>query len=118
MKTVRLNRNSLDDRFKGAIELRITPARVAYVSEDESDSSIGERGLPEYIFAYRGSLPTPMDEPELHSIPHEMDVKSLDSEVWLKYQKATVILITEEEDTKFRKGNKALIERIETLYVD
>jgi hypothetical protein len=128
---IRLNRKYLDDSLVGIFELQVEPTRVAFVPKDEGDTAIGERGLPEYILAYKEKIPTQIDEPELFGIPHQEEVKqkiihNLDysdpyeqpTELWLKYQKATVILITEKKDDEFREKNKNLIERIEALYVE
>jgi len=114
---LRLNKKHLDNELNGIFQLQVDPLRVAYVPKDEGDKKIGERGLPECILTYKSTIPTPEQEPELYAIPHEKDPKQPD-EVWLKYRDATVILITEKEDDKFRKENKDLIERIEALYVE
>ena len=115
---VRLNKAHLDDLLTGIFELQIEPIRVAYVSKDEGNTEIGERGLPEYIFVYSLSPPSLLEEPELYAIPHKIDIKQPKEEVWLKYQKATIILISKETDDKFRSENKDLINVIETLYVE
>jgi hypothetical protein len=113
---IRLNRAYLDGNSDGIFRLNCRPSRFAYVPKDEGDAAIGERGLPEYILAYKLLVPTQKQEPSLFAVPHEMDVKSAD-EVWLKFPKATVIMITENEDDRFREENKELIERIESLYI-
>ena len=121
---VRLNRKYLDNSLEGILKLRVKPTRVAY-------ATIGERGLPEYILTYEGRVPTSVEEPELFGIPHEEDVKHKithnlnhlnpyvePTEIWLKYQKATVIMISKKLDDEFRKENKDLIGRIEALYIE
>ncbi len=116
-----MNRRYLDGSLEGTegiFELRVRPTRVAYVPKDEGDASIGERGLPEYVLVYEGELPTPEDEPELFAMPHDVDVKKPAREIWLKYPGATVILISEGEDDRFREENPDLIERVEALYLE
>lgn len=114
---VRLNKRHLDNELNGIFQLQVDPLRVAYVPKDEGNIEIGERGLPECILTYKSTIPTPQQEPELYAIPHETDVKQPE-EVWLKCRNATVILITEKEDNRFRRENESLIERIEALYVE
>lgn len=125
---IRLNQRFLDDRFDGIITLQIPPSRVAFVPKDSGDSKEGERGLPEYILAYRRALPNHETEPELFRLPHEEKIKQgavfgtapvefMPSELWLQYKDATVILIAQDSDDKFRRENPDLINKIEALYV-
>lgn len=126
MMKVCLNKRHLDNDFEGTFYLSKDPCRVAYVPK-------GDRELPEYIFAYDGTIPTREEEKELFEIPHDEEVKQtrrftshyhlpqiqeIPTELWLKYQKATVILITKELDNKFRKENKKLIEELEALLIE
>jgi len=114
---VRLNKRHLSSELTGAFELHVEPIRAAYVPRDEGNAEIGERGLPEYIFTYGREIPTSHQEPELYTVPHNLIVKGPE-EFWLQYPLATVILISDEEDDKFRKDYKDLLERIEALYIE
>ena len=105
----RLNKGQLDDGQEGLFWLNTQPSRVTYVAE-------GENGLPEFIFAYPSDLPTTESEPELSAIPHEEEKGP--GEIKLRYKLATVILISEEADNKFRDEHEDLIDEIETLYIE
>jgi hypothetical protein len=114
---IRLNKKFLDNRYSGMINLKTAPARIAYVPK-------GDRNLPEYVLTYNSLKEFPMnkDKSGLYDIPYEAIGKSALSlssgEIWLKYKKATVILITKGMDNKFRKENKQTILDLEALCVE
>ena len=114
---IRLNRKFLREGDSGIIQLRVDPIRAAYVPKDEGNIEFGERGLPEYILVYNSGIPGREHEPELYDVPHGDLAKGPD-ELWLQYQLATVILIGEKEDDRFRQENPEWIKRIESLYVE
>lgn len=107
----------LDNRLTGEMEIGRGSMRIAYVPKDEGNAEIGERGLPEWVLTYENLLPTSETEPELYGIAHELEIKSL-QETWLKFKDATVILISKEEDDKFRRENAELLKRIEAFCIE
>ena len=110
---VRLNRMFLDG-VAGLIDLRNTVVNISHVPKDEGDSSIGERGVPEFVLTYGDRLPGPPDEPELYSIPHT-PLRQSPENYWLCFPLSTVILTTVADDTKYREEHAEQIQRIEAF---
>ena len=107
---IRLNRRHLDGKY-GTIGLETQPIRVAYVPENE-------KGQPEYIFVYPGNIPTAKEEPALYAVPHGTRVEDPLEEIWLHYEKATVILVSQDRDNAFRAEYPETIEDIEALMLE
>ena len=114
---IRLNRKYLDNRYSGMINLKTEPCRVAYVPK-------GDINLPEYVLTYKSTdkFPTPQDDLGLYDVPHYATDKSgpgkAYEEIWMIYRNATVILITQDKDDKFRKENKKTILDLEAFCVE
>lgn len=85
--------------------------RLAYVPRNEE-------GLEEYVLVFKDFIPGPSQEPQLYQ---KSKVEKRDKqEVQLKYPrlKTEVILITQEEDDKFRKLHPENVDKLETFRMD
>ncbi len=107
---VRLNKKQLDSTLEGFFYLNQEPKSYAQAIDD---------GTIEHIFVYEDDkLPTAKTEPELFNISHNIGEETNNNQTWLKYELATVILITQEEDNEFREQEANLVHKVEVLYIE
>ena len=83
---------------------------------DEKHPEVADDGKPEVILVYELVIPSERQEPELYSIPHRERIEG-PQELWLRYPLATVMLLSQKADDKFRQQNPHIVGLAEALYV-